>query len=453
MEPNQKVNNRILVLGSAPHTRMVAAYTWDKAPEYLNIADYDVVILNFVPFLNEEFAHNHIRRTYFSVEQYARLLFSEGSEVIAIGVPQVGTGGSSSRNLMAWLPVAPVYILESGETIRDVKPEFEYYFRHVGCWSFYTKCERQEGVGSQLSDYLHTIHPGAHHLQPDLQPIAQTRFQQPIAFELHFQAMSPQDRPIARSGEVIWLPPPTEISTYEAINLILHERYGLVLEQTPPDWVEKYKLPRQLPIEKRIEQLSQEIEHLKTELDTTQQQLQVETRFRKLLYEQGKDALEPPVREALQELGAHVTPPQQPGHEDGRLIDPSGRNGMLEIKGRTGTLRLSDVRQLNQWVQDAVVEENWEGKGMLIANLDLDNPPDQRGEVFPSNCVQAAQRTNICLMTTTQLFNALCSHQRNELDIAVFWDTIFDTNGLCPLPELESEASTANLEDDGIAAD
>ena len=110
---------------------------------------------------------------------------------------------------------------------------------------------------------------------------------------------------------------------------------------------------------------------------------------------------------------------------------------MLEIKGRTSTLRLSDVRQLNQWVQDALVEGNQSHKGILIANLHLDRPPGHRGEVFPNNCIQAAQRTDICLMTTTQLFNALVSHYRNELDIASFWDTLSGTNGVCLLPELE----------------
>ena len=36
----------------------------------------------------------------------------------------------------------------------------------------------------------------------------------------------------------------------------------------------------------------------------------------------------------------------------------------------------------------------------------------------------------------TQLFHALCSYQRNELDVAEFWNTVFNTNGVCPLPEV-----------------
>jgi hypothetical protein len=43
-------------------------------------------------------------------------------------------------------------------------------------------------------------------------------------------------------------------------------------------------------------------------------------------------------------------------------------------------------------------------------------------------------------MTTTQLFRALVYHQRGELDLDDFWKTIFGTNGVCDLPELEYQA-------------
>lgn len=74
MNVNQQTDKRILVLGSAPHTRLVTAYVWDGLPKDLNIADYDVVILNFAPFLNKEFAHRIKQNTLISQMQYARLL-------------------------------------------------------------------------------------------------------------------------------------------------------------------------------------------------------------------------------------------------------------------------------------------------------------------------------------------------------------------------------------------
>jgi hypothetical protein len=247
---------------------------------------------------------------------------------------------------------------------------------------------------------------------------------------------------LKESGNVIWLPRATKISDYDAIDLILKERYGLQFEQAPPQWVAAYKLPEQIPIEEEISHHEQEIQRLKNELTTAQQRLQDVSRFRKLLYEQGVEGLEPVVRDALRELGAKVNDPgSNENREDGQLIAPDGQIGMLEIKGRTKSLALADVRQLDQWVRDALIQDNLESKGILIANMYCGQPPELRDDPFPSNCIDSAKRANICLMTTTQLFRALCSHQREELDVAEFWNTVFNTDGVCPLPELEALGS------------
>jgi hypothetical protein len=161
-----------------------------------------------------------------------------------------------------------------------------------------------------------------------------------------------------------------------------------------------------------------------------------------LLYEQHVEGLEPVVRDALRALGATVSDPKpKENREDGRLTAPGGQIGMLEIKGRTKSLSLRDVRQLEQWVRDAFSQENLVSKGILIANMYCGQPPKLRDKAFPPNCIDSAKIANLCLMTTTQLFRALCSYQREELDIAEFWNTVFNTDGVCSLPELESLGS------------
>lgn len=370
-----------------------------------------------------------------------------------MGHPWAKSEDNSEQSLMHWLPVIPQITIDSGEVLREINPEFAYYFQYVKRWNFHTNYRLQD---RGLQQYFEVVHSQAS-IRPcvEINAIAQTRFHQSVAFELQFQLIYNevwmQDRlgrssKLVREGEtedagrVIWLPTPTEIPDYEAINLILSKRYGLNLEQTPPTWVKPYKLPLQLPIEDEITQYEQEIQDLARKLTIAEQKVQNEARFQKLLYEQGEDALEPVVRDALRELGAQVHDPQERGREDGRLVDPSGRKGIVEIKGRTGSLKLGDIRQLDQWMRDAVLIENWDSKGILIANLYCGVPPEQRGksELFPTNCILAAQRSKQCLMTTTQLFYALCSYQRGELNLEAFWNKIFNTNGVCTLPELES---------------
>src|SRR5262249_2368350 len=93
-------------------------------------------------------------------------------------------------------------------------------------------------------------------------------------------------------------------------------------------------------------------------------------------------------------------------------------------------------RQLQQWVNDAMAEEDWQGKGILVANLYCGFPPGQREPPFPDNCVTAAKRFGICLLTTTQLFRACCEYQEQKLDVTAFWETIFNCGGLCSFREL-----------------
>ena len=99
-------------------------------------------------------------------------------------------------------------------------------------------------------------------------------------------------------------------------------------------------------------------------------------------------------------------------------------------------LRLSDVRELDNWVRDAVANESWHSKGILIANLQCDTEPKKRKDIVPSNCLEAARNFGICIVTTTQLFQALVEQQKGKLDSRRFWDAVFATNGMCVLSEL-----------------
>ena len=242
MNSTGQSNRRVLVLGAVPPTCWVTAYTWDNLPKSLNVSDYDVVILNLDPFADKEFARRINVETLPSWQQFARLLFSEGSEVIAVGSPSLNIGNDSSyRSVIWWLPRFPKISFEHGEEIREVAPQFSYYFQHVRRWSFHTA----PGVIDLLEEparYLVPVSPEANYVGFAIRSLAQTRFQMSVAFELRFRALQVESQEeftkIAESGPVIWLPPPTEISAAGAVNLILRERYGVIFEQVAPEWVQ-----------------------------------------------------------------------------------------------------------------------------------------------------------------------------------------------------------------------
>lgn len=277
-------------------------------------------------------------------------------------------------------------------------------------------------MGTQID--VNSIQTGVLHL-------AQTRFQRAIGFAIQLNP-----RHITRGqelGVVYWLPAPTEANVNEAIDLILRERYGLQFEKSPPSWLNIFETPNMQPIINGIREKEATIKGLIDQLKIDQSRLAQESRFLKLLYEQGEDVLEPIVRDTLRELGAVVENPKQRGREDGRLIDPFGNQGMLEIKGRSGNLRQSDVRELDNWVRDAIANESYQSKGILIANLKCNEDPRERNNIIPPNCAEAAKVFDISIVTTTQLFQALVLDQNGQLDRQAFWEQIFVTKGVLDL--------------------
>jgi hypothetical protein len=138
---------------------------------------------------------------------------------------------------------------------------------------------------------------------------------------------------------------------------------------------------------------------------------------------------------ALATLGANVTEPAAAGREDGRLVDPAGREAVLEIKGVGRGIKLDHVRELREWTDDMLAQEGCEAKGLLIANVLAAQPPSDRGAPVAGGTLGLAKRWQQCLFTTTQLFAAIVADQERGLDREAFWRAVFDTDGVAPLPD------------------
>jgi hypothetical protein len=199
-------------------------------------------------------------------------------------------------------------------------------------------------------------------------------------------------------------------------------------------------LPQQQAIEDRILNYQQEIDRLSQELASARQQLMLASGFSRLLYEQNSESLAQVIGSALRELGAQISPLKPPYQDAIQIRDPANREGLVVVRARMGVLPLNDLRYLDQWVRDLLMQQEWRGKGVLIANTEFHKSPLQRREAFQPNCIRAAQHFGYCLVTTTQLFQAIALHQRGELDLNQFWSAVLETNGICPLPEINVPA-------------
>lgn len=197
----------------------------------------------------------------------------------------------------------------------------------------------------------------------------------------------------------------------------------------PPEWSGRYQLPEEEAVLSHLESLEAEKQEIEERIRLGEERLRDEQHFKRLLYEQHTE-LETTVWEALEELGATVHRLTTKNEEDGRLEDPRSRPAMLEIKGRRGSLKLEEVRQLHDWMENAYHNEEWEGKGIVVGNAYLLEEPDARPEPFPDNCVRAAERYGLCLLTSKQLFDEIGAKQNGQWDQERFWDSVFETDGV-----------------------
>lgn len=438
---------KLLILGATGFPVGVQAYPWDRLPRELNVADFDVVILNLVAFESDAALRDGINPDRLPARDgFTKLIFSN-SEVIAIGALDTQVGGERKTVVLGgvsgvsktyadwWLPIRLEVVREKGG-VRACHYEWrEYHDELVTTFSCYYD-HPPNGRVTRHAD-LRAVHPEANGLAVESEVLSTTRFDKAVGLRLRFVAYNDdgrhQPRALKASGAVFLLPTPTERTPEEAIDAILASRFDVAAESREPSWIGNFSLPaEQGPRERSARELKVAREALERH-EAAEAELAEERRFRKLLYETGEEVLEPVVRDALRALGAEVEDPKVKGREDGRLTYAGDKRGMLEIKGRKSALKLADVRELDQWVRDALIE--WESKGLLIACLRSEQSPEARTDFFPDNAVKFAARAGICLMTTTQLFEALRQDQLGALDRDAFFATVFETDGVCEVPE------------------
>lgn len=446
---------RILVLGSSGHGRAVQAYPWDQLPRTLNVADYEVVILNFAAFEDRAAAEGFPIDRLPDQRALTRLLFSPSSEVVAIGDPRTLVGPppdpdprlfDSRKRADYWLPFRLQIEDNSGQSYSVTSDSWQSFFTHLTAWDWIVSGDPQPSVAS-AHEYLSPVTDNADSLSFKLMPIAETRFQKPIAIRLTLLAekvFSEAAGPVLESGPVYWLPTPNKISAGEAIDLLLRERYGIAQEARVPDWIDDYSLPAEAPIADEIDRLNHELEEREEQLGSTLQRAKDAARPRRLLFEKGKLALEPIVRNALRGIGATVDDPAVEGIEDGLLLHGE-QAAVIEIKGRDGAVKQADIRQVVQWASDARLRDGVPYKPLIIANPYCNTKLEDRGEPLTGNARSYAENGDVALLTTSQLYEAIRMHQLGELDVDAFWSEIFQAKGVVDLPGPATPASADAL--------
>ncbi len=215
------------------------------------------------------------------------------------------------------------------------------------------------------------------------------------------------------SGEIIFLPPPTE-TIEEALALLLY-RYGKTIskEETIPNWVSKITLPS-------ISKRSQEIKKLELQSESLQEQINKLVKenseilnFRKLIYSKNSE-LEDIVFETFKLLGfEEIQRIRESDREDWVFefkYEKQFKYGIIEVKGADTRTKQQHIVQTSKWVDERFAIDEKISKGVFIPNQHrLNEYPKSKKEreKFEPNELEYSQMKSICIIPTFVLFEAV----------------------------------------------
>jgi hypothetical protein len=181
----------------------------------------------------------------------------------------------------------------------------------------------------------------------------------------------------------------------------LRESAARHLSAEPP-WVAEYPYPDQTALE-------HEEAKCRTRLDEGQQQQAHQKQWRRLLYEKG-DGLAEIVHDALAQFGIDA-PSAWVGEEQIDAIHAPGgeRPCIFEVSGKAGGA--IGVKEVGDLLRKQGVYQRERGelpRGTHVGNGFADEPPAQRRDQFDANVVRQADHETFGLVTTHELFKAVC---------------------------------------------
>lgn len=195
-----------------------------------------------------------------------------------------------------------------------------------------------------------------------------------------------------------------------------------------PEWLKNFKVPNENKMDNDLQDISHHILRWQARFQKLSVKKDKKTEIKKLLYE-GNEALETTVRNAFEEIGFVLT-----RKDDMDWISSSDvGEAILEVTGSEGSIDIDKLRQLLNYLLNDYKTTGTEKKAILVANHFINDPPDRRENAFTEKVLNEAGVHTMCLLTTTELFNAICTIRRKGLEPEAVRKKIMQAIGICKL--------------------
>lgn len=264
---------------------------------------------------------------------------------------------------------------------------------------------------------------------------------QPIGLASKYVIRNGKGKSLHETGQIIFLPPPSIITSGEAVEILVNSLRGREFREEEPDWISNVHLPETDRLGSKI---SEEMKIVKKATEKIQQltkeKAEIE-KHRELLWTFDKP-LENAVKDAFFLLGfKEIREGRARGLEDW-VIDFESTDelahGVLEVKGRVKRTSLADMNQCFKWVNQYRVKEKKKVKGIFVHNQFRRTEPlgSKKRLKFELNEIEFSRDFKICILSTSELFKAVVhilggkKLSRNEIE-----KRILEANPICKLVE------------------
>lgn len=441
---------KVVMLGCSGYQRntsdiLVDCFSWNNLSNIKNIRDYDTLVVNLLSLASPDqlldgdkvFEHLNIISTF--------EIIRNNGEIIIVGDPRFELEVTDpedktqkiKRPFLRWTGVDFSWDDSSGDT-KVFKDDYEHrnfqdFILHLTNWNYSLhglKLDIDRAMQFHNEELFLT---SGYKLDLKKDSFCYNRYKNSIAFSFQIGVFSNrQERELLLYGP-IYLLPRINKSEDETMQIILRDLCGIESELPEPDWLKDYNAPGQVEIDKKIEQITLDIDNSFQDLKKTKEEREKVRICLKLLYER-EYALEPAVRDILRSLGAHIEDPSDPGKEDGWIVVAiSGANyeGVLEIKStKSDQFNEEGRKQLLDWIDRGIRLREKKYKGIFIGSSAVDKPLKERPWAFSDSWKKSAELSEMCAIKTEDLYSIYLLNQENKLDINAFWLTFFSTNGI-----------------------
>lgn len=437
------MNKNILIIGTYFDKAVDSSRWWSELP---NLSDYSTIILDPTRIIHDWLYDGRVkplsRNRYVlsdkneqddRIQSNIRLVRKKLVEMLWFDVnvyvlyaptitidyvAEIANYASSSGSREAvkffatndWCPISLETYSEKGKIIHIKDDSFKKYLRDFKEWEYYFVSD------SLAIKDLEQYYVKRWKVTSRLHNIATNNIGKPLAIEFQplFHRWSSDEEgqgwyeaPDAYGGRLFLLPIIDPYDTKPLIESLLY-KIGLYTETPPPVWVNSIEIPGEASIKKEMETSKQQLEALTSVIREKENSLVELQKSKGLLYETGL-ALQELVKLTFDRIGVKTKPSVV---TDEFLIEVSGRETSIEVKGNVKSVTKDDVAQLVADLMEHLKTTGQEINGLLIGNGWRLEPPEQRDvgnkPIFSRDAIRVAENHNIGLLSTAELFKAYC---------------------------------------------